>query len=64
MARPMPESERRRGLRRVGAGFAAVVAVSAGMTAYFSGATLVEAGGIAVGGLLVGALLLVFLGVR
>ena len=64
MAGPLPESERRRGLRRIGAGFAAVVAVSAGMTAYFSGATLVEAGAIAAGGLLVGALLVVFLGVR
>ena len=64
MAGPMPESDRRRGLRRIGAGFAAVVAVSAGMTAYFSGATVVEAGAITVGGLVVGALLVLFLGVR
>ena len=64
MAGPMSESERRRGLRQIAAGFAVVVAVSAGMTAYFSGASALAAGGIAVGGLLVGLLLVVFLGVR
>lgn len=64
MVGPMPEEERRRGLRRIAAGFAAVVGVSAGMTAYFSGASLVEAGAIAVAGLLVGVVLIVFLGVR
>lgn len=64
MVGPMPEEERRRGLRLVGAGFAAVVGLSTGMTAYFSGATAVEAIVVAVVGLLVGVVLLLFLGVR
>jgi hypothetical protein len=64
MVGPLPDEERRRGLRRVAAGFAAVVGVSAGTTAYFSGATAVEAAAIALLGLLVGVLLALFLGVR
>ena len=64
MVEPMPDEERRRGLRRVAAGFAAVVGISAGTTAYFSGATLLEGAAIALLGLLVGVALVVFLGVR
>lgn len=41
-----------------------MVGLSSGTVASFSGATPVEAGAVAVVGLLVGALLLLFLGVR
>ena len=55
--RSSSEADRRRGVRFVAGGFAAVVGVSAGTTALFSGATLVEAGLVAVLGLLVGVVL-------
>lgn len=64
MVGPTPEEEHRQGVRRVAAGFAAVVGVSAGATAYFSGATAVEAAALAAVGLLVGVALVLFLGVR
>lgn len=63
-AGPISAEERRRGARRIAGGFAAVVALSAGTTAYFSGGTLVESGIVAFAGLLVGVALVLFLGVR
>ena len=62
MAGPMSDAERQRGMRRLGAGFAAVVGISGGMTAYFSGGTPVESAFVAVAGLLVGVLLVLVIG--
>ena len=59
-ARPSA-GERRDGRRRVTGGFVAAVALSAGMVAVRSGATLLEAGAVALAGTVVGALLLVVL---
>lgn len=64
MVGPVPEEERRRGARRVGAGFAAVVGVSAGLMALHSGATPAETGAVTLVGLLFGAVLLVVLADR
>ena len=64
MAGPMSDADRRRGMRRIAAGFAAIVGISGGMTAYFSGGTAVEAGLVVVAGVLVGVVLLFLVGVR
>jgi len=63
MVGPIPEDERRDATRRVAAGFATFVAISAGLMAYRSGATLPETGLVVVAGLAFGvALLLVLTG--
>lgn len=64
MAGPITDEERRLGARRVGVGFAVVVAASAGLMALHSGATAAEVGIVALAGLLLGGVLLVVLASR
>ncbi len=61
MVGPMSDEERRSGYRRIGAGFVGVVGLSAGTMALSGGASLPEAGAVAIGGMAVGLLLLFYL---
>jgi hypothetical protein len=61
MVGPMSDEERRSGYRRIGAVFVGIVGLSTGMTAVSGGATLAQAGAVAVGGTFVGLMLLYYL---
>lgn len=63
MVGPIPDGERRAAARRLGGGFVGFIAISAGLTAFYSGATPFETGLIGAAGLLGGVTLLVALGV-
>ena len=64
MAGPTSAADRRAAWRRLYVGFVAFVGGSSMLTAVYGGATLVETGLVGLGGVAVGAIVLVAMGAR